>query len=97
MLNGICSSLLNLLDQEEFESEEEFLQKYGDIKAAEQVVTLCQKLWSFTLAKRNSDYNVMYFGNIMKFWILHPYTIGPFYWSSSIYPLSPVYTWNWLL
>lgn len=44
MLNGICSSLLNLLDQEEFESEEEFLQKYGDIKAAEQVVTLCQNL-----------------------------------------------------
>lgn len=44
MLNEICSSLLNLLDQEEFESEEEFLQKYGDIKAAEQVVTLCQIL-----------------------------------------------------
>lgn len=87
MLNGICSSLLNLLDQEEFESEEEFLQKYGDIKAAEQVVTLCQNLWSITLAKRNSEYNVMYFGKIMKFWILHPYAIGLFYWSSSIYPL----------
>jgi chromodomain-helicase-DNA-binding protein 7 len=29
-------SLLNLLDQNEFDSEEDFLRKYGDIKAAEQ-------------------------------------------------------------
>lgn len=91
MLNEICSSLLNLLDQEEFESEEEFLQKYGDIKAAEQVVTLCQILWSINLAKRNSDYNVMYFGKIIEFWIFHPCAIGPFYWSSSIYPVSSIY------
>lgn len=48
-------------------------------------------LWSINLAKRNSDYNVMYFGKIIEFWILQPYAIGPFYWSSSNYPVSSIY------
>lgn len=38
LAHEFCSSLLNLLDQNEFDSEEDFLRKYGDMKAAEQVI-----------------------------------------------------------
>ena len=45
LAHGFCSSLLNLLDQNEFDSEDDFLRKYGDIKAAEQVIPSLHVSW----------------------------------------------------
>ncbi|KAG0567323.1 hypothetical protein KC19_7G126300 [Ceratodon purpureus] len=52
-------SLLNLLDQNEFDSEEDFLRKYGDIKAAEQTI-----VWVELTKEQRTFYRAIYENNI---------------------------------